>query len=231
MVKDAAAKCAGSKKTKKARKVKPEPFDKEKLKAIDKNLYCYGSVTNFDECRKQLGLEELGPVLEPVLDVWAGGSVNDRKSKSPELQELLSCLDLADEWYFCCRGNYKEFVSAYRKVQKDYRGNPLAYTDELSSYGEVCDVPLQTGTKAWLDAMPKTVKSRVLRGFGHFDKLPKESCCYGLLSWTKAERALINAVWYYSHHYFPTSEMVFRMTRTAVKKYLISLATKEKKKD
>jgi len=29
MVKDAAAKCAGSKKTKKARKVKPEPFDRQ----------------------------------------------------------------------------------------------------------------------------------------------------------------------------------------------------------
>ena len=216
--------------TTKVRRPRPEPFDKEKLKAISRDLY-YGDVTDFEEFRKKLGLDNLGRKYKTVYQLWGRGGhwEDNRKMYSPELQELLSCLDLADSWYFSCRFLYKRFIDRYGRVKKDYQENPGAYADDLSSSREDGVVPLQVGTGLWIEAMPQTVKSRFFRGCKFYNDSAKRPSAFLTSSWTDAEMGLFDTVWVYNHGFAYTSEKIVKMTKAAVKKYLASLDTKAKK--
>jgi len=225
--KGAAAKCTASKKTKKARKVKLQPFNDELLKELDRDSYdgkngheshCEGS---YRTALWSLDEQDSEAIRSALLAKIKTGDDTLLKKLPVAGRNVVAALEFAQGWYKVLASQYREFRQAMLDLRADYEANPDLYTrviepDEYLDedlFDDDASIPALERI-VW-DAIPNNEWPRFYWG------------CVQCLNdhdlddrWTMPEKDLIAAEMKLREILFPADDAVRELLSGAVNKYL-----------
>ena len=229
LVNATAAKNAASKKAKKTRNVKLEPFNDEILKELNNDSY--DGKNGYDShCEHSwwvplcnLSKEDSDAIHNAFLAKLKMGDDKLTKDLPVAARNVVAALEFAQGWYSVLASQYREFRQAMLDLRADYETNPDLYSKKVNP-DEDLDQELFDGDanipgleQAVWDAVPDNEWTRIYWG-----------CVQSLNDhdlddrWTKPEKDLIAAEMKLREILIPADEAACNIVAGAVNKYLVA---------